>query len=350
MSHEFVGGIETYHRLLFENWKGKHEVTEFITFDGESTKIAVGERHSWVKSDKSLLGAKPHNIVWIGSFTKENYHKVYDNHDVVLLSCPQLPKKWIDDPKSIVVQHMNKDWYTIGGKPFHWAMGQAVSSTFFGAGTWTNSFKNAKRTMFYAPDSKAFTNGKSFFAPLPYKKKKDVSIYKGKRDNFVWMARLDQQEKNVKFAVELANKNKDMMIYGAGPAQPIVEKKLINSKQFGGKVERKNIDKVLGSAKAFLLTSSFEGFGFTVSEALSNGTPAIIFDTFDIAKFFKRSGAVFLIKPGDKEGYQKAMDKIRNMSPKDYKKMQEKAIAFAKKELTKESFWESWDKAIKTKT
>jgi len=346
MSHEFIGGIENYHRILYTHWKGKHQVTEFPTFDGESTRIPVGQRHQWVKQDFSLLGWKPHNVVYGGTFTKKNFHKVFDNHDVVLLSCPQLPKKWINHPKAIIVQHMNKDWYTIGGKPFHWSLGQAFGSTFFGAGTWKNSFKNANRTMFYAPEAKAFTKGKSFYAPLPYKNMKDIKLDSKKREGFVWMARLDQHEKNVKLAVELANKNKDVMIYGAGPAQPIIDKKLKNKSQFGGKVERKDIDKVLGSARAFMLTSSFEGFGFTVTEALSNGTPAIIFDTFDIARFFAKSKAVFVIKPGDKKAYQEAIDKLRDMPDKEYKKLQKNAIEFAKKELTQEAFWKSWDKAL----
>ena len=348
MGNEFVGGIETYHRILFENWKGKHEITMFPTFDGKTTRIPVTKTNKWVKEDWSLLGWKPHNVVYAGTFTKKNFHKVYDNHDVVLLSCPQLPKKWISNPKSIIVQHMDKTWYKIGGKPFVWSLGQAFGSTFFGAGTWTNSFKKADNIVFYAKEGEAVHNASNVgFAALPYKKLKDIKLNNNKRSGFVWLARLDQHEKNVKFAVQLANQNDDVKIYGAGPAQPIVDKRLKDKSKFMGKANRTEIDGIMNKARAFLLTSSFEGFGFTVSEALSNGTPAIMFDNFDMAKFFNKSDAVILVEPGNYKAYQEAVDRIRDMDDKEYRILQKNAIKFSKEWISKESFWKEWDKVIK---
>ena len=342
-----IGGIENYNRIFYERFAEEHEITEFPTLKSISSEDKViSEPIKDIEIDKSLLGWKPYKRVWGGTYTKNNYEKIFHNYDVVLLSCSEIPKKWLKHPKAVLVQHMDKTTYSLGGKHFTKSIKQFFLSLLFGVGTFTNSFKNAKYSMFYAEESRAFTKGESFYAALPAKKVDDIKIYKAKRKGFIWMARLEQKTKNLKYAIELANKNDDVSIYGAGEGIELIHKMLVNKNQFGGKVERKNVDKTLGSAKALLLTSSFEGFAFTVSEALSNGTPVILFDTFDVAKLFFKSNAVFVIPKNDKKAYEYAMNRIRNMSDEEYSKMQENAVNFSKEFLSKEAFWESWEKAL----
>lgn len=348
LQHYYVGGVENNNRLRYESWTLNHDVTEYPTLQGKSNLTKVSEPNPKVKIDLSLLGWKPHNFIWAGTYTKKNFKKIYDNHDVVIISSLLPPKKWIKHPKSILVQHMNKNWYTLGGKPFVWSIGQLVDTLFFGAGTITNSFKKANNAMFYAPETEAYTKGKKFYAALPYKLKSDIKETTLKRGGFVWIARLEQAQKNVKTAIKLANSNNDLIIYGDGPSKKMLHKKLTNSKQYGGKLVRTQIDKKLASAKGMIMTSNFEGFGFTVSEALTNGTPVILFNTFDACKFFAKSGAVFLIPKGDIKAFNEKMKWLRELPNDEYHILSEKAREFAKNNLSKEVFWNSWENALNT--
>lgn len=347
LQHYYVGGVENNNRLRYESWTKEHIVTEFPTLQGKSNLTQVSEPNPKVKVDLSLLGWKPHNFIWGGTYTKKNFKKIYDNNDVVIISSLLPPKKWIKHPKSILVQHMNKNWYTLGGKPLVWSIGQLVDTLLFGAGTISNSFKCAKNAMFYAPETEAYTPGNKFYAALPYKKRSELSLtLNNDRKGFVWIARLEQAQKNVKAAVKLANLNEDLTIYGDGPSKKMLLKKLVNQSQYGGKLVRNQIDETLSKAKGMIMTSNFEGFGFTVSEALSNGTPVILFDTFDACKFFEKSGAVFLIKKGDIDAFNKKIEWLRNLSNEEYTQLSIKAIEFAKDKLTKEAFWDSWNNAL----
>lgn len=347
--HIYIGGIENNNRLRYESWSKDHEITEFPTLSLKTSSAQVSQANPKVKVDLSLLGWKPYNFIWGGTYTRSNYKKIFNNFDVVVISTPLPPKKWIKNPKAILVQHMNKDWYTLGGKPFVWSVGQLIDTIFFGAGTITNTFKKAKNVMFYAPETEAYTPGNKFYAALPYKKKAELPLEPNtKRNGFVWIGRLEQAQKNVKAAAKLANNNSDLMIYGDGPSKKILYKKLNNQKQYGGKLVRSEIDHKLSSAKGMIMTSTFEGFGFTVSESLSNGTPVIMFDTFDACKFFEKSGAVFLIKKGDIKAFDEKMKWLKELPDSEYIKLSKSAIAFAREKLTKEVFWDSWNNALNT--
>lgn len=348
LQHFYVGGVENNNRLRYESWTKHHNVTEYPTLQGKSNLTKVSEPNPKVKIDLSLLGWKPHNFIWAGTYTKNNFKKIYDNNDVVIISSLLPPKKWIKHSKSILVQHMNKDWYTLGGKPFVWSIGQFVDTLFFGAGTITNAFKKAKNSMFYSLETEAPTNGNKFYAALPYKKVDEITQSTAKRSGFVWIARLEQAQKNVKAAVALANLNSDLCLYGDGPSKKILSKKMRNQSQYKGKLNRTQIDETLSTAKGMIMTSNFEGFGFTVSEALTNGTPVILFDTFDACKFFEKSGAVFLIKKGDLEGFNNKIKWLRELPVDEYNTISNNALNFAREKLSKESFWKSWDNALES--
>lgn len=348
LQHFYVGGVENNNRLRYESWVKNHKVTEFPTLQGKSNLTKVCEPNPNIKIDLSLLGWKPHNFIWGGTYTRKNYKKIFDNNDVVIISSLLPPKKWLKNPKAILVQHMNKDWYSLRGKPLIWSIGQLIDTLFFGAGTITNSFKKAKNTMFYAPETEAYTKGNKFYAALPYKLKEDIKETTLKRDGFVWIARLEQAQKNVKAAVRLSNSNNDLIIYGDGPSKKMLLKKLINREQYGGKLVRGQIDEKLASAKGMIMTSNFEGFGFTVSEALTNGTPVILFNTFDSCKFFAKSGAVFLIPKGDIKAFNAKMKWLRELPNDEYQVLSEKAREFARNNLSKEAFWHSWENALNT--
>ena len=337
--HSTIGGIEKVHRLIYDLFDDKHTFTEFPTLeDPRYRSKKVHKLNPKVTIDNRLLGWKPYVIIYGGSYTKKNFNYLNDNFDLVLVGSSNAPKRWIKNEKFVLWQHMNWDFYGIGGKPLLWSTGQVFSSIFFGAGSFRSMFKWAKTSMFYAPETSIPTKGKQFYAPLSAYPKKDIKDYGKKRTGFVWFARLVNAEKGVKAIIDLANLNKQVTIYGGGKDEKMINKKLNNQKQFKGYIKNTDVPKMLQQKKAMIMTSNFEGFGLTVVEALSQGTPVVMFDTFDAAKYFETSGAVFLFKKGDIQGLNNKLNELDELSPKQFKELSNKAVKFAKENLSIEAF------------
>ncbi len=63
-------------------------------------------------------------------------------------------------------------------------------------------------------------------------------------------------------------------------------------------------------AKVFVLSSRFEPFGMTVTEAMACGTPAVVTNLGGIKRFLTDGEDAMLVNPKDKEEMAKAIDKI----------------------------------------
>ncbi len=345
-AHFDIGGVENYSRIFYEHFSDKYQIVEFPTLNIKKNNTNNIEKNPNIVMDYSLLGRKPQNIVWSGSYTRKNFKKVFDNFDIVIMNTIFLPAKWFSHPKAIVVQHMHKDWYGIGGKKPILILGQLLNHLFFNVTTIRNALKNTNNVVFFSRETEISSKAKKTYIPLAYKKNNEFIQTYHNRQGFVWIGRLDNYQKNVKAIVKLANLHNDIKIYGDGYSKNIIDKHLINQNQYFGHVYKKEITEIYQKAKCLLLTSNYEGFPFVIVEALSNGTPVIMFDTFDATKFFVKSGAVFLIKKGDFHAFNEKINFLRNLSSEEYEKISQKALDFARKNLTKESFWNKWEQFI----
>ncbi len=331
--HFAVGGVEKYSDMFYEYFGKKHLITEFPTLKIKKNIQNNEKPNPYVKMDYSLLGWKPHLIVWGGSYTRKNYKYIYQNYDLIIINSIFLPAKWIANPKTIVVQHMSKKWYTLRGKKWSLKFGQFINSILFGVGTISNAFKKVQNVVFYANETKALTTAKNvFFIPLAHKKLADLVIKKTSGQHFGFIGRIDNQQKNIKDLIKIVNQNDDVIIYGSGHNQRMLKQKLNNFNQYKGLLAKDKIDQKMQNLRCLILTSHHEGFCFSIVEALSNGTPVIAFDTFDALNFFIKSKAVFLIPRGDIQAFNQ--------------KISENALEFAIKHFTKESFWTKWENII----
>lgn len=345
--HFSIGGVEKYSSILCEYFGSKHQITEFPTLKiKKNIQQNVGCNPN-INIDYSLLGWKPYLIVWGGSYTRKNYKQIFENYDLVIISATFLPAKWIFNPKAIVVQHMDQRWYSLRGKKMRLVFGQFVNSLLFGVGTVKNSFKNASNVVFFANETQAPTKAQNiFFIPLAHKQKFDLEIKKTNRENFAYIGRIDNSQKNIKDLITIANHNKDVLIYGSGHHYRMLKHKMHDLSQYRGILDKKDIDEKMQHLKCLILTSHYEGFPFTIVEALSNGTPVIAFETFNSLKFFAKSKAVFTVPAGNIKIFNQKMAWLRNLNDEEYRQISKNAIEFAKTYLTKQDFWANWENII----
>ncbi len=347
-SHYKLGGAENYCALCFQDWAPKYHVVEFPVLKTGLGDKKVRPQNPQIEIDESLLGWKPHSIVWAKAYPRKKTKKIYEKFDLVILNITMPPRKWINHPKTILVQHMHNKWYTLLGKDWKIIFGQFFSSILFGVGTIINAFKKAHNVVFFAKETTAPTTAKNvFYIPLAHKNLSQFTITKTSGQNFGYIGRLENQQKNIRDLIKIANDNKDVVIYGSGTHLRMLKQKLKNFNQYKGLITKQEIDLIMQELRCLIITSNFEGFPFTIVEALSNGTPVIAFNTFQSLDFFVKSKAVFLIPRGDIKAFNQKISWMRNLNDQEYQKISKDAVDFAKKHLTQETFWRNWDNVLK---
>lgn len=104
-----------------------------------------------------------------------------------------------------------------------------------------------------------------------------------------------------------------------------------------------DIDKLLSEASVYLLTSRFEGFPMSATEACETGLPILAFDIPAMIPF-KESGAVVTVECYDVQQYAEAMlDMVHSYENRC--NLGEKAIIFAE-QLSPENVLECWNDYI----
>ncbi len=346
-SHDKIGGVENYSSICYENWQDKYEITEFPTLKTGAGNFKVRTKNPQVKIDYSLVGKKPSAFWWLRLYKKTIMKKIYQNFDVVVINAVFPPQKWINHEKSILVQHMHTKWYSLKGKKWPLSLGQFFITLFFGVGTFTNAFKNAQNVVFFIPQTAAKTKTKNInYIPLSTNSKNTIHDQKKNRQYFIFLGRLDNKQKNIIALTKIANLNNDLHIYGMGSNKKIIDKKLIDQTQYKGFIKNPEVSNLLQTSKALLLTSNYEGFSMVIVEALSNGTPVIMFDTFASANFFAKSSAVFLIKKNDIKAFNAKIQWLRNLPQDEYQKISNHALNFAREHLSQEIFWQNWTNVL----
>ncbi|WP_033160224.1 glycosyltransferase [Mycoplasmoides alvi] len=164
---------------------------------------------------------------------------------------------------------------------------------------------------------------------------------------------MDNKQKNIQFLNEITNeaiKNNQPIqihVYGDGPDKHLIE----NNPNIilHGAFNQKNIVNILSKIKVLLLPSKFEGFGLVIAEALANGIPCIIANTYLNASFLIDDTRGKLIDSFDSKLWLEAINKIMNLSNNEYNQLVQNCIEFAKNNLSLEQFESKWLNLINEK-
>lgn len=161
----------------------------------------------------------------------------------------------------------------------------------------SNRFKFNKIIVFSKKDKELLLNkdkklnaNNIYFCPLANKNLSEINnlnveLKISNAENIVYLGRLYQKEKNIDFIRKLGEKliNINIYVYGYGP-----DKNLIINKagiKYQGPFKKEEVDEILKKAKLLILPSFTEGFPYVIVEALSNGVPCLVANTFSDANY-----------------------------------------------------------------
>ena len=337
--HFCIGGIERTLRLKYSFLAENNDVTEYPLVRRKKNRME--KPNKFVKIDYLLAKDEIGANLKMTAYKKKNLQHIYNNNDVVILETFDPPRKWLRHKKSILVQHSDFKTYTPFKKGVAITIGGFFINIFFNIGTFFNPLKKSAKTVTFI-EHKNIKNSVAISLPANYENQISVKNPKRKRKGFVWIARLDDESKDLIALAKLSNLYGNISIYGDGPDKKLLIQNLEKKEFYKGFLEHEKVQKIMSTSKATLITSKYEGFPNTIVESLSTGTPVVLFDTFTTAKFFETSGAAFLVEKNDIEGYANKLKWLDSLNDEEYKKIQIKAIDFAKKYLSFESYEYKW--------
>lgn len=200
-----------------------------------------------------------------------------------------------------------------------------------------------------APPEKIVTihNGVEIQPELP----KEVDPSKIK---IVFVGRLDRQKAPLLLAKafnilpsELKSKSQ-LSIIGEGPKRKELENFIKKNKlepeiKLTARLSRDEVFEILNESDIFVLASNWEGFPYTILEAMSCGLPIIASNVGGVPELVDENCGI-LIKRGDKEELKNALEKLLK-NPSLIQKMGEKAEERVKKEFSLEKMLRATEEA-----
>lgn len=182
------------------------------------------------------------------------------------------------------------------------------------------------------------------------------------RENFIWIGRF-VKEKGCSDAIEAAEKAKVILEIAGAPhdknendyfkekIKPKISTKIIH-KGFVKDKQRSDFY----AAKALIFTPKWdEPFGLVMTEAMACGTPVIAYDCGAVREIIQDRKTGYLVPADDIGGLVQAIDRMQNLSEKQYLEMRkncrdhiEKNFSFKKvAEDYLQTYQEVWDKKYK---
>lgn len=340
--HTKLGGIPTNNRVLYSFLSKKHDITEFpISRAWEVEDVATPDINT--KIDYSLTPKNPKARENHLIYKRKSFKDLYIDFDLVIFRCTAPPKKWVKHPKSITVQHFDKQFYKLWGKGGFWyPIGFMFASVFLGQGALFNPFKKASNSVFYDEATELKTSGRKFYAPLGKMKSSEIKMSMNS-DEHIWVGRLTMA-KGLKYLADI-DKGVHLNVYGDGEKNDYAMKHLSN---FHGKLNSKDLMKKIKASSTLICTSLSEGFGWTIVEALSMGTPVLMFDTFQAVGLFKKCKSVYVFKKGDTKGMLEKAREIESLTQSEYSLLSREAAEWAKRNISYESFEKHWTSIIES--
>ena len=91
------GGIATYNRMLYSSFPSI-QFTEYPTIDLHG--IFKNKKYENVEIREELYGWGSRKIMWGGTYSRKKLKKIYEEHDLVILSHEDPPRKWLKNKKN----------------------------------------------------------------------------------------------------------------------------------------------------------------------------------------------------------------------------------------------------------
>ena len=342
-THNRIGGIETYTRLLMDYFHSLgHEIAEF-SLDLNFNKVIEGEK-PFVKQlyvrDKKYKTCS----LQLKKLTKK-IEICSKDYDLIINQINNVPwsKNVYSSEKWIFIQHFSYRFYKQ-----EFIMGKFLAPIIY-FGMWLFKFKNPINrfkniVVFSEKDIQELKikTTKTFVVPLAkYSINEMINFQTNKitkTDKFLFLGRIDNSQKNVKFVQKTIGKNNKIDFYGSGKINLI---KLTKNIKYKGFVKPINIPNIIQKYKWFVMLSNYEGFGFTLVETLSCGVLSIVSESFASAQFLTQDFS-FLIKNNKKREVERVLTEINAMSAKEYEIRTEKCFKFAIENLSLEKFYDNW--------
>ncbi|WP_036448957.1 glycosyltransferase, partial [Mycoplasmoides pirum] len=171
------------------------------------------------------------------------------------------------------------------------------------------------------------------------------------KTQITYIGRLENKQKNINFLNEIVylslkkEKKINIDVYGSGEDEYLITKN--NYINYHGYFKNDEIEKILDETKILLLPSNFEGFPLVIVEALSNGVPCIISNTYLNASYLINDERGAIINNFNPEEWIDKIYTILNLDETQYKKLSNSCISFAKENLSFEVFENKWLNLLK---
>lgn len=150
----------------------------------------------------------------------------------------------------------------------------------------------------------------------------------------VTIARIDEKQKNFMAMMEIMRnlpKEYSLTIYGSGSEYELnaLKQMIMNYPNVRYRGVALDVAEALRGFGIFLMTSRFEGFGQSLTEARSQGLPIIAFDTFPALHWIVRDSVNgYIVQPFDTNSFCRKVIDI-TASDSQYQKFSEAALAQA---------------------
>ena len=192
--------------------------------------------------------------------------------------------------------------------------------------------KNLEVAKILNPDINATDINLSYNVPNLDLKKEDIKNRKG----IIYLGRINQEQKNISFLNKINQKLQIIDFYGAGN-QKYTDKL---GSFYKGEVENNDVGTVISKYKYCILLSNYEGFSFSLVEALSYGVPIIVLNTFCSASYLvdNNSNGLLINKNDSLLKIEQKIIDLLNISEDKYFEFCKNAYRFAKQNLTDDIF------------
>lgn len=356
-----IGGIETYNRNLYKiltiNFKNiKIDRAAFLPceniYNGELLKqyYYVFNPHANYRTERgnynfakiAFLFHKFRNLIY--KLNREN------NYDLIIDSTITTFKKFNVLPFYFWVQHNTPNYY----KMFY-IKNKLVRNFIifceicFGV---QNNILHANNLILYdwynyeEVRSKRTSLFNAYIIPLssciPSNFTSALTNFASSRKRILYFGRIDNEQKNINLLSQINNKLNLIDFYGKGDANWI--KKLGSSYKGFINNDCDGVKNLFTKYKFMIVMSNYEGFSYSLTQALSYGLPIIVLDTYASAKFLVNDNQNgFLLQPGKSlNEYVKQLKNIYSISNEQYLQLSLNAYKFAQDNLSEKQFQEKW--------
>ena len=165
------------------------------------------------------------------------------------------------------------------------------------------------------------------------------------RKRIIYFGRIENGQKNIDELIAINEKLHLIDFYGKG------DKKLIAKlgQSYKGNLKHQDINKTIQKYKFCILLSKYEGCPYSLVEALSNGLPLILSNTYQSAKFLidREKNGLLIQKEWNIDKICEEILKLYNSSEEQYLKLVNNSYEFAKNNLNHELFIDKWSNIFK---